>query len=433
MKPIPTPRLTAATDPRSRGVTRKQFLHTLSGAAVATLWPVRPFAQDILPDAMRRRVARILREYDSQGDHRTGSAVDAESGRWLSDRVDDAGIVPDLEWMGFSRIDVEAAYVEVDGRRAEGVPLYDGGITEPEGVTGSLGPTDGGSGIGLAHVGPRARQAFRDYRHSTPQRAVVTVTGGAENGVPEGLALMNAPDFNDPFGPAVLQVSSHHRAWLTRAAAAGATARVVAHVTRRPEEVFNVTATLRGTQPALAPLIVITPRSGWWTCASERGGGIAVWLEMIRAMGAAPTPTRTTVFLASTGHELGHYGLTEFLRTRSRLIQGAVAWIHLGASFGAAIGAAPMLQASSVELRRLASSAMQAEQVPPENVRPAGDVPAGEVRAVHDGGGAYISLLGANGLFHHPHDRWPDAVDVDRIVRYARAFVAIGLQLANTP
>jgi len=32
---------------------------------------------------------------------------------------------------------------------------------------------------------------------------------------------------------------------------------------------------------------------------------------------------------------------------------------------------------------------------------------------------------------HHPRDRWPDAVDVDRIARYARAFTDIGLQLAN--
>ena len=28
-------------------------------------------------------------------------------------------------------------------------------------------------------------------------------------------------------------------------------------------------------------------------------------------------------------------------------------------------------------------------------------------------------------------DRWPDAVDVDRIARYARAFTEIGLRLAN--
>ena len=82
---------------------------------------------------------------------------------------------------------------------------------------------------------------------------------------------MNAPSFKEPYGPVVLQVASEHHGWLQSAAAVGAEARVVAHVSRRPEEVFNVTATIRGTRPALPPLIVMTPRSGWWTCASERG------------------------------------------------------------------------------------------------------------------------------------------------------------------
>ena len=242
---------------------------------------------------------------------------------------------------------------------------------------------------------------------------------------------MNAPDFKEPFGPPVLQVASQHRDWLDAAAAAGATARVVAHATRRPEEVFNVTAPLLGTERSLPPLIVMTPRSGWWTCASERGGGIAVWLEMIRGMAAAPTPKRTTVFLASTGHELGHYGLQEFLRTRTRLIAGAGAWIHLGANFGAAVGAGSRLQASTAELQALALEALEDAGTTPDRLHPVGTRPAGEADSIHDGGGDYISILGANGLFHHPHDRWPAAVDVDRIARSAQAFIDIGLTLAN--
>jgi hypothetical protein len=414
------------------GLTRKAFLEAAGAATVAALWPAaRGRAQAAPPQVARERIARIIREYDRQGDHRTGSPVDAESGRWLADRVDEAGLFPEIEWMGFSRIDVQAGYVEVADRWAEGVPLFDGGFTDAAGVTGALGTLDGDGAIGLGHVGPRAGSDFQAYRRATAHRAAVAVTGGAANGTPEGLALMNAPDFKEPFGPPVLQVASRHRAWLTAAAAAGATARVVAHVTRRPEEVFNVTATLRGTEPALAPVFVMTPRSGWWTCASERGGGIAVWLEMIRGMAAAPTPRRTTVFLASTGHELGHYGLAEFLRTRSRLVRSAAAWIHLGANFGAAVGGAPLLQASTVQLQDRALEALRQFGAAPARRRPAGEPPGGEALHIHAGGGTYLSVIGANGLFHHPRDRWPDAVDVDRIARYARAFTDIGLQLAN--
>ena len=414
------------------GLSRKAFLEGAAAAAMAVLWPgTHTRAQEPPARDTRERVARIVREYDSQGDHRTGSPVDAESGRWLADRVDDAGIVPEIEWMGFSRIDIQAAYVEIGDRRAEGVPLFDGGFTDAAGVTGTLGALDGAGTIGLGHVGPRAGADFHSYRRTTSHRAAVTVTGGPANGVPEGLALQNAPDFKAPFGPPVLQVASRHRDWLADAAGAGAAARVVAHVVRRPEEVFNVTATLRGTAPSLAPVFVMTPRSGWWTCASERGGGIAVWLEMIRGMAAAPTPRRTTVFLASTGHELGHYGLQEFLRTRSRLVRGAHAWIHLGANFGAAVGGAPVLQASSPELQDRATEALGRTGEAPARRRPVGEPPAGEARHIHAGGGTYLSVVGDNGLFHHPWDRWPDAVDVDRIARYATAFTEVGLRLAN--
>ena len=152
---------------------------------------------------------------------------------------------------------------------------------------------------------------------------------------------------------------------------------------------------------------------------------------MIRGMAAAPAPRRTTVFLASTGHELGHYGLAEFLRTRSRLVRGAAAWIHLGANFGAAAGGDPRLQASTAGLQDRALDALRRFGEGPVRRHPAGEAPAGEARHIHDGGGNYLSIVGANGLFHHPADRWPDAVDVDRIARYARAFTDVGLQLAN--
>ncbi len=58
-----------------------------------------------------------------------------------------------------------------------------------------------------------------------------------------------------------------------------------------------------------------------------------------------------------------------------------------------------------------------------------GDRPAGEARNIFDGGGRYFSLLGGNGLFHHPDDRWPDAVDVAAVAAFARAFTDIAVEL----
>ncbi len=40
-------------------------------------------------------------------------------------------------------------------------------------------------------------------------------------------------------------------------------------------------------------------------------------------------------------------------------------------------------------------------------------------------------LCWRNALFHHPADRWPEAVDVAAVARYARAFVKVAITLAQ--
>jgi hypothetical protein len=62
----------------------------------------------------------------------------------------------------------------------------------------------------------------------------------------------------------------------------------------------NVTAEREGTEPKLPPLVVMTPRSGWYSCDSERGGGIACWLEIIRNSVTSPA-RRPVPFVAPLG------------------------------------------------------------------------------------------------------------------------------------
>jgi hypothetical protein len=49
----------------------------------------------------------------------------------------------------------------------------------------------------------------------------------------------------------------------------------------------------------------------------------------------------------------------------------------------------------------------------PAAVTPIGQRPLGGARNVYDGQCRYVSILRGNGLFHHPADRWPDAVDLE--------------------
>src|ERR1700730_1489548 len=73
----------------------------------------------------------------------------------------------------------------------------------------------------------------------------------------------------------MLQVSSSESDWLREQAAARAESTFVAQVNRTVAQAFNVTAKIAGSNPALAPLVLMAPRSGWWQCASEQGSRLA--------------------------------------------------------------------------------------------------------------------------------------------------------------
>ena len=47
-----------------------------------------------------------------------------------------------------------------------------------------------------------------------------------------------------------------------------------------------------------------------------------------------PSRRRTVHMVASSGHEINHYGLQAFLNARSGLETAAIAWLHLGALIG---------------------------------------------------------------------------------------------------
>ncbi|HVS14223.1 MAG TPA: hypothetical protein VMV46_09880 [Thermoanaerobaculia bacterium] len=383
---------------------------------------------------LEERIARWIREYDAQGIHRTGTDGDRRSAEWMAQIARSHGLEPMLEELPFERLDARSAFVELPGaggvKRVDGIPLYDAPPTGPEGVRGALGGFDSDAAIGFGPVGPHTSYTpgYFAARPSSRQRAHLAITGGPAFGLPPGYSLANAEHWGAPQGPPTLQLPSE--AGEKVAAAAGREVRVVVDTARTPTVVHNVSVALPGSHAALAPVVVMTPRSGWWQCASERGGGIAAWLELVRSFARAPAE-RAVHFVASTGHELGHYGLDCYLAQRPERIAGAAAWIHLGASFAAAVAPQVRLQASDGELLARARELLGEQGVPPDVETPPGERPFGEARDIFDGGGRYVSLLGRNGLFHHPDDRWPQAVDLDRTARRVRAVVALARELAR--
>jgi putative aminopeptidase FrvX len=227
--------------------------------------------------------------------------------------------------------------------------------------------------------------------------------------------------------------------------------RLIAAVTRTPAASFNVTARIAGVSRSAPPLVVMTPRSGWYSSASERGGGIACWLELMRMLQHA-RPPRDVLFVASSGHELGHLGIDAFIANRPGIVPGAVGWMHFGANIGAAMrpgsispasdedperrhAAAAMssgntIQASDDRGESVLSRAMTAVDLGISRRVPRGTVPGGEAEVVHRNGGRYVSVIGSNALFHHPDDRGAKTADIDMIARFTTAFAAVAEALS---
>jgi len=75
---------------------------------------------------------------------------------------------------------------------------------------------------------------------------------------------------------------------------------------------------------------------------------------------------------------------------------------------------------------------MSNEGVKPDLSMPIGELPPrSEAQNIHEKGGRYFSLIGTNIYFHHPEDRWPKAVDINKTVKIIRGLVQLAIKLAN--
>ncbi|MGC4085818.1 MAG: hypothetical protein QM736_27750 [Vicinamibacterales bacterium] len=410
-------------------LSRKSFLRLSAAALPGLLWSRPLAAQDVADAARRERIADVFRMYHMLGSHRTATEPDLDTAEWLTSEVSTRGADGTPRQFTLNRVDLKAAFVEGDGARREALPFFDGGFTGGDGVRGALGVHGSGRPLVLVTLDQRAISAegrsIAAIRKDPAVKGIVALTDG---GMP-GLCPSNAVDFVSPYGAPVLQVSSTAREWLDNLVRSGAPVRIVADADRTSTSATNVLATVKGRRPELPPVIVMTPRSGWYQCVSERGGGLACWLEIMTTM-ADVRPERTVRFIASSGHELGHLGLDAFLDEETSLIKSAHAWVHLGANIGAANGVT-RLQASSDEIEAMAMRALDAAGARVDTRVPRGTVPAGEARNIHTGGGRYVSLLGSGPYFHNPFDLRPTAVDLDAVVRYATATTELTLALAR--
>lgn len=371
----------------------------------------------------------IVREYDRQGWHRTGTDVDGRSAAWLVEELAARGAVARLTSFPFERVDADPCLVSTGDREVMGYPLPDG-LLPPAGgiITALLGTAPDPERIALVRVDQHGRSALLDTMRDEGWKAVIA----AVEGTPHGLTLRNAWDYDNPSGPPIIQVPAAAWDWLTAARADGTGITIRCGASRVEVDAQNVVATVPGRWPELPPVVVLTPRSGWWHCAGERGGGIAIWLEVAREVRELEL-SREVVFLATTGHELGFLGIRKHLEGEPDLARRASLWIHLGANIGA-LEAPTVVRAADQDLIGMVRQVD--ESAPGTPVRPTCEVvkqpTGGEAAVVAAAGGRYVSLVGRGfPLFHSTEDRWPGAIDEEAIA--ANAALVLGLIRALEP
>ena len=81
-------------------------------------------------------------------------------------------------------------------------------------------------------------------------------------------------------------------------------------------------------------IIVSTPRSGWFTCAGERGPGVAIWLALARW---APDyfANHNIAFICNSAHEYEYLGADQAIRDMAPGPDATAIWLTLGASIAA--------------------------------------------------------------------------------------------------
>jgi hypothetical protein len=285
-----------------------------------------------------------LNRYVKFGVKRAGGPGDTACGEWLAGELEAAGYRVERQTFSAPFFEERKAELSIAGAAA---PVYPQPIvipTGPEGVSGPLVRVDSAGRFAGSMEGAIALVDLAHGRWSsllTPAakgpiaaafaagaKAVVAITNGptgklialnADGRAPmfKGPVALIAPDQADPFLAAAFQRTQ---------------AKLVLDGEGGQRPAFNFVGRIdRGRGRWLA---ISTPRSGWFTCAAERGPGVAVWLHLAR-WAAKALPDHDLALVCNTGHEYEYLGAAEAMKEIAPPPAQTKFWLHLGANVAA--------------------------------------------------------------------------------------------------
>lgn len=295
-------------------------------------------------DTSLASVTADLERYFSLGVKASGGTGDQATGAWMESELTAAGFTVtrqpiDVPYFTPTEVTLKSGSATAAViPQAVVVPTGPAGIEAPLAVRApwTLADTRCDGAIALVVLPYRRWSSVIDPGVRRPVEAafaagavaVVIVTTG-----PTGEALaLNAPAKGPVFSRPVAVLAPRDAQPFLVAAQSGGRARLTVAGEGGWRPGFNIAATLdRGSDHGL---VVSTPRSGWYTCAGERGGGAAVWLALARwSPGGLPGTNLT--FTSATGHEYEYHGAEHFLKELAPPRATTKLWVHLGANVAA--------------------------------------------------------------------------------------------------
>ena len=419
------------------GPTRRNFLAGIGAipfsAAVATA------SEGSNPDA----IADDLATYIGFGSKQSGGKGDTTCGHWLASELKAAGFAVEKPRLSVPYFDPADCRIAVGEAQASLWPQPIVVPTPPQGVRGPLVRVDS-SGRASASLAGAIALIDLPYNRWTSAlakpirkpiemafaegaKAAVVITNG-----PTGkIIALNADGRSPMFAGPVGLLAPEDAATFLNAATTYSAARVTLTGKGGRRPAFNIIGRMdRGKGRWL---IVSTPRSGWFGCAGERGGGIAAWLDLARR---APLmlPDHNLAFLCNSGHEYEYLGAEEALKAVAPKPADTQFWLHLGANLAATdwheglFGLSPLVGSDSQRYLVVSPPLLPAARrlfaglSGLESPYPSDKLSAGELTAIIAAG--YPSVAGVFGLhrFHHVADDDERCIDAPSVAATTAAF-----------
>ena len=318
---------------------RRGFLGAAGLVGLATAAPAATpaLAADLVEDVAWLQAT--LEQYNGFGIKASGGPGDVACGAWLEERLSGWGYVCRRQPFEVPWFEPRQATLACGDTQANIIPQAIVAPTGPQGLTAPLrlaADREDLTGAIAIVVLPYARWAAlaqpqvalsMTRAFSRGAAAAILVTTG-----PTGEAIaLNVTTHKPGFERPVAILAPREAQPFLAAAANGGSATLTIDGSGGRRGAFNVVA--RIDRQASRTLILSTPRSGWFSCAAERGSGLAVWLSLARRL--SRTDHKLNVELVATsGHEYEYLGGEHYL-AQAPAPAATRAWVHIGASAAA--------------------------------------------------------------------------------------------------